>query len=148
MSLPAPHGNRNRHIAKPRPLGELRAVNAPGAVRASSGRQQEDGADDRIPEQPRILVAGADPCKRAAVVRDLRETLPSDTRLGEAGAVWEVLEQAPSCGVVMLADDLGDVSARSLMRLLGRRHPRLPVVALDASRYAPARGAASATVSG
>ncbi len=146
MSLPASH--KNRHPAKPRPLGGLRAVNAPGAVRASRERQRgRDTSDDRTRERPCILVAGADPGKRAAVVRDLRETLPSDTRLGEAGAVWEVLEQAPSCGVVMLADDLGDVSARSLMRLLGRRHPRLPVVALDASPDAPARDVASAAAS-
>jgi hypothetical protein len=143
MSLPA--SQENRHLTKPRPLGELRAVNAPSAGRAPRGRHREDETDNgRARERPRILVAGADPGKRAAVVRDLRETLPPDTRLGEAGAVWEVLEQAPSCGVVMLADDLGDVSARSLMRLLGQRHPRLPVVALGACPNATARDSASA----
>jgi hypothetical protein len=133
MSLPAP--NRNREVAKLRPLADLRAVNAPGGGRTLRGRSRENAADDRCArrERPRILVAGADPGKRAAVVRDLRETLPADTRLGEAGAVWEVLEQAPTCGVVMLADDLGDVSAQSLMRVLGQRYPSLPVVALGAA---------------
>jgi hypothetical protein len=79
----------------------------------------------------RILVAGADAQQRAAVLQDLSESLPAaSTQLGEAGAVWEVLEQAPSSSVVMLAGDLGEVSAESLMEVLGRRHPSLPVVAL------------------
>lgn len=78
----------------------------------------------------RILVAGADPQKRAAVLRELSEALPHDTQFGEAGAAWEVLEQAPSSGVVMLAGDLAEVTAESLMNVLGHRHPSLPVVAL------------------
>jgi hypothetical protein len=84
-------------------------------------------------KSPRILVAGADPRERAAVLRDLSEALPPDTQFGEAGEVTELLEQAPSSGVVMLAGDLEEVSAESLMRLLGHRHPSLPVVALGAS---------------
>lgn len=78
----------------------------------------------------RILVAGADPAQRAAVLRDLSEALPQDTQFGEADAAWEVLEQAPSSGVVMLAGDLAEVTAESLMHVLGHRHPSLPVVAL------------------
>jgi hypothetical protein len=78
----------------------------------------------------RILVAGADPARRAAVLDDLSRSLPPTARLGEAAAAWEVLEQAPSSSVVMLAGDLDDVSAESLMRLLGARYPRLPVIAL------------------
>ncbi len=78
----------------------------------------------------RILVAGADPEQRAAVLRELSEALPSDTQFGEARAAWEVLEQAPSSGVVMLAGDLAEVTAESLMHVLGHRHPSLPVVAL------------------
>lgn len=78
----------------------------------------------------RILVAGADSEQRAAVLRELSEALPSDTQFGEARAAWEVLEQAPSSGVVMLAGDLTEVTAESLMHVLGHRHPSLPVVAL------------------
>ncbi len=78
----------------------------------------------------RILVAGADPEQRAAVLHELSEALPSDTQFGEARAAWEVLEQAPSSGVVMLAGDLAEVTAESLMHVLGHRHPSLPVVAL------------------
>ncbi len=129
MSLPAPRGIS--HAPRLRPLAELRALDAPGAGRASRRGRREDGAENaRDRARSRILIAGANCGKRAAVLRDLRETLPADTRFVEAGAVWEVLEQASSCGVVMLADDLGEVSAQSLMRMLGERHPGLPVIAL------------------
>jgi hypothetical protein len=77
-----------------------------------------------------ILIAGADPVQRAAVLHDLSEALPADTLIGEACAASEVLEQAPSSSVVMLAGDLGEVSAESLMHELGSRHPSLPVIAL------------------
>lgn len=94
-------------------------VSERGAVAASAA-----------PERSRILVAGADPAQRAAVLRDLSEALPAETEFGEAGAAWEVLEQASSSGVVMLAGDLDEVTAESLMHVLGHRHPSLPVVAL------------------
>ena len=81
-------------------------------------------------QHSRILVAGADPKQRAAVLHDLSEALPANTQLGEACAVSELLEQAPSSSVVMLAGDLGETSAESLMHMLGSRHPSLPVVAL------------------
>jgi len=86
----------------------------------------------------RILVAGSDPARRAAVLHDLSRSLPSTARIGQAAAAWEVLEQASSSSVVMLAGDLGDVSAESLMRLLGARYPSLPVIALGLP--APRRG--------
>jgi hypothetical protein len=89
----------------------------------------------------RILVAGADPAQRAAVLHDLSEALPEGAQLGEAGAVSEVLERAPASSVVMLAGDLGEVSAESLMHMLGRRHPSLPVVALSVAQRSASREA-------
>jgi bifunctional N-acetylglucosamine-1-phosphate-uridyltransferase/glucosamine-1-phosphate-acetyltransferase GlmU-like protein len=93
-------------------------------------------------QRSRILVAGADPEQRAAVLHDLSEALPPDTQLGEADAVSEVLAQAPSSSVVMLAGDLGGVSAESLMQMLGSRHPSLPVVALGLTAHSGSQGAA------
>jgi hypothetical protein len=93
-------------------------------------------------QHSRILVAGTDPKQRAAVLQDLSEALPADTQLGEAGAVSELLEQAPSSSVVMLAGDLGEVSAESLMHMLGDRHPSLPVVALGLCTNGGSREAA------
>lgn len=63
--------------------------------------------------------------------RELTDALAPDTAFAEAGNIWEVLQQAPQCGVVMLAAPLTDVSARTLTELLGRRHPWLPIVVLD-----------------
>jgi hypothetical protein len=117
----------------------LRGVRGAGRAVGSPRDEPRSGAG-RVGSQSsrsRILVAGADPSERAAVLRDLSETLPPDTQFGEAGAVSEVLEQAPTSGVVMLAGDLEEISAESLMRLLGDRHPSLPVVALGASPDPP-----------
>jgi hypothetical protein len=115
----------------------LRGARGTGRTVGSPRDEPPTGGPAR--KRSRILVAGADPKERAAVLRDLSETLPPDTQFGEAGAVSEVLEQAPSSGVVMLAGDLEEVSAESLIRLLGDRHPSLPVVALGTSPNPPAR---------
>jgi hypothetical protein len=97
---------------------------------AQAQRGSEQAQSQTRAERSRILIAGADPERRAAVRADLTEALPAETQFGEAAAAWEVLEQAPSSGVVMLAGDLDEVTAESLMNVLGHRHPSLPVVAL------------------
>jgi hypothetical protein len=138
MSLLSTSHERRGSLQRP-PLRLLRG----GSTRTSHGPTPA-GADGPSPlvglgrptsvrsaaQRSRILVAGADAEQRAAVLRDLSESLPADTPFGEAGAAWEVLEQAPSSGVVMLAGDLDEVTAESLMNVLGHRHPSLPVVAL------------------
>jgi hypothetical protein len=98
----------------------------------AAGRPVEEGASGLAEEGPCILVAGADPRLRAAVRSELAGAMEPGTIFEEAGMVWEVLEQAPRSGVVMLAGDLRDASAAGLTRLLAQRHPRLPIVALDA----------------
>jgi hypothetical protein len=134
MSLLGTTETTRRHGAQRPPLRLLR-----GGSRAFPARELPPGPEIPVaagtrrratPERSRILVAGADADRRAAVLRDLSEALPDDTQFGEAGAAWEVLEQAPSSGVVMLAGDLDEVTAESLMHVLGHRHPSLPVVAL------------------
>jgi hypothetical protein len=122
-------GSRAAHEgerAKPEAPVASAQRDARGAVPSAAGEAPVHATAERS----RILVAGADPARRAAVLRDLSEALPDDTQFGEAGAAWEVLEQAPSSGVVMLAGDLDEVTAESLMHVLGHRHPSLPVVAL------------------
>lgn len=106
-----------------RPAALARELDAPAVIGPATLKR-------RASPHARILIAGADAEQRAAVLRDLSESLPADTPFGEAGAAWEVLEQAPSSGVVMLAGDLDEVTAESLMHVLGHRHPSLPVVAL------------------
>lgn len=77
-----------------------------------------------------VLVAGAQPTARAKMLRQLRELLPDGTPFVEACETWEVVAQASSSRLVVLTGDLGDLSARGLMRVLSRRHPLLPVIAV------------------
>jgi hypothetical protein len=79
-----------------------------------------------------VLVAGGKPSSRAAVLRDLTETMPSNTRFDEAGAAGELLALAPDSRLVVLSGDLGDISAKSAMHILAHHHPQVPVVCLDA----------------
>ena len=102
----------------------------PQATRESHGHREGRVHTDR--NSPRILIVAAGARRRARVHRELAAALAPETVFAQAGNVWEVLAQAPLSGVVMLAQDLPDVSTRTLMELLGRRHPWLPVVVLDA----------------
>jgi hypothetical protein len=115
---------------------------SPATPTAEPGSRTKPGS--RAKPGSRILVAGADAEQRAAVRHDLSEALPASTQIGEAGAVWEVLEQAPSSSVVMLTGDLGEVSAESLMHELGSRYPSLPVVALGLACSGGPRAVATA----
>jgi hypothetical protein len=78
-----------------------------------------------------VLLAGADACGRELLREEIAATLPHRTRFIEAEDVCEVLEQAPLSRLVILAGDLDDASAESLMRMLGHRHPQLPVVCVE-----------------
>jgi hypothetical protein len=79
-----------------------------------------------------ILVAGADPAQRAAVLHELTHTLPEGTSFEEASAFWEVLARSPECRMVIFSGDLDDGAAEEFMHTLGGRHPELPAVSLKA----------------
>jgi hypothetical protein len=99
------------------------------AVRSPSG--QSPVGDMCSPEDIRsVLVAGADSHARSRMLAQLRDMLPDDTRFVEAGETWEVVARASDSRMVVLTGDLGDLTAPGLMRVLSRRHPLLPVVAL------------------
>jgi hypothetical protein len=78
-----------------------------------------------------ILIAGEDSPRRAALLADLAETLPEGTVFEELTTLAEVLERAPASRMVILDGWLEDISGRALMRILGQRHPALPVISLD-----------------
>jgi hypothetical protein len=78
-----------------------------------------------------LLVAGADAARRTALLDDLIDTMPAGTRFEEASTLSEVLERAPTSRIVVLSGGLEDASARSLMRVLGQRHPTLPIINMD-----------------
>jgi hypothetical protein len=102
----------------------LGPVEQPSAVGASE-RAALDSA-------PPVLVAGRDSARRAILLKELTEIMPGSTVFEEVGAFSEVLEHAPSSRMVIFSGDLPDVPAESFTGILGRRHPRLPVVRLDA----------------
>ena len=83
-----------------------------------------------------VLLAGVNAWLRA----DLRATLPPRTVFAEASDVAEVLEHARSSRMVILAGDLDDANAESLVHLLGQRHPQLPVVCVEEPMPAVAAG--------
>jgi hypothetical protein len=122
MSTATSGPGKRIHVRRP----SLRLLQGERGLSAAEAR-----AEAEAEERSRILLVGVDPGRRASLRRELTSTLPSSTQFEEAGEVWEVLEHAPCSSVVMLTSDLQDVSAESLMHLLGDRYPKLPVVALD-----------------
>jgi hypothetical protein len=103
------------------------------------------GASD--PSCVPIILAGANAESRLAMLGELRNLLPADTDFLEASETWELLALAQGSRMVVLVDDLGDVSSASLVRLLGRRHPGLPVLAVEGragESGRPGAGSASA----
>lgn len=78
-----------------------------------------------------VLLASADAQQRALLRAELGAQLPSRTPFAEADDVSSVLERARFSRMVVLAGDLADADAESLMRLLGHRHPELPVISVQ-----------------
>jgi hypothetical protein len=101
-------------------------------LRVTGGRRPE-AMRETVAIRPSltVLVAGSDAYRRAILRAELTSTLPRMTRFCEAEEVAQVLEHAGASRLVILAGDLQDADAESLMRLLGQRHPQLPVVYLD-----------------
>ncbi len=103
--------------------GDGQAAADPVALRPAPDAPSSDASP--------VLVAGRDSARRAAVLGELSESLPEDTMFEQAGAFWEVLVRAPCSRMIVLSGELDDVPTSSLMRMLGHRHPGLPVVSLD-----------------
>ncbi len=108
------------------------------------------GHDDPLPAlrvidgPTSILLAGSDAGRRAALLDELIQTLPTSTVFAEADAVCEALEHAPGSRMAIIAGDLDDAPAESLMHMLAHRHPDLPVLIVDnptrnTSGHLPAR---------
>ena len=101
--------------------------------------QQPEHERSSIDVGPRpVLVVGTETNTRSRMLAELRNVLPSGTRFQEAQETWEVLARAASSQMVVLVDDLGGVSSRSLVSLLARRQPSLPVMVVDSTSPAQA----------
>jgi hypothetical protein len=80
-----------------------------------------------------ILIAGEHSPRRAALLADLAETLPEGTVFEELTTLAGVLERAPASRMVILDGLLEEISGSAVARILGQRHPALPVINLDLS---------------
>jgi hypothetical protein len=78
-----------------------------------------------------VLVAGADADTRSSMARELQNLLPANTPFVETCETWELLDRAATSRLVILTDHLGGISTGSVVRLLGRRYPTLPVLVVD-----------------
>lgn|GEM_PF-4905947 len=94
------------------------------------------------PVHGHVLVAGVDAEARAHMLGELRDVLPSRTRFVETHETWETLTLAEHSQMVVLVGDLEELSGASLVRLLARRQPTLPVLAVG-GEASPARSDAA-----
>jgi hypothetical protein len=85
------------------------------------------------------VLAGGDSATRAAVREELLRGEPR-ALVFEADDVWDLLQLAPRASLVVLAGDLQDAPAASLVRLLGHRHPELNVISPAGATAKPATG--------
>ncbi len=126
-----------RHERHGSPTDSLDAT----ALRRPTLRIVPDGDHESAPHDiAPVLLAGADADGRATLRAEFGTTLPLRTRWVEADDVAGALERAAYSRMAILAGDLDDADAESLMRLLGRRHPELPVICVDVSTPAAAGG--------
>jgi hypothetical protein len=88
------------------------------------------GGSAQVDRTPHVLIAGADAAIRTRMYEELCDLLPPGTHFAQVSETWEVIAGACTSSMVVLAGDLGDVSSASVMRLLGRRYPTLPVLAI------------------
>ena len=99
----------------------------------------DGGRHTATPGAP-VLLAGADALRRGVLREEFGTTFPPLTKFAEADDVAGVLERAGTSRMVILAGELDDADTESLTRLLGRRHPELPVIRIDAPVPALAGG--------
>jgi hypothetical protein len=125
-----------RRSSEPSPMDSPNATEP----RRPELRIVSDGGRELAARVAPVLLAGADADRRAVLRAEFGATLPPRTRWVEADDVAGVLERAAYSRMVILTGDLDDADAVSLMRLLGRRHPELPVICVDAPIPAVAGG--------
>jgi hypothetical protein len=127
-----PSGHRQRSEQQRASTRIMRAPRAPEpAAGAGAAEVIAEAAPTRFHAEASVLVVGRDPSRLAATIDEFADTMPSGTRFAHASALWEVLVLAGSSRMVILSDDLVDVTSASLMRMLSHRYPALAVVALD-----------------
>jgi hypothetical protein len=116
-----------------RSRGRLRLLDGPAAASArSSSIERPKAADTAVaPEWGHVLVVGVEARARAHMLCELRDVLPSGTRFVETEETWKALALAEGSKMVVLVGDPRGLSGTSMVRLLARRQPTLPVLAVS-----------------
>ncbi len=113
---------RLRLVAEPPPT--------PGQSSGDPGRSDAGHARSGRRGHGYVLVAGVEGAARARMLCELREVLPADTRFVETDQTWRALALAEDSQMVVLVGDLPELSGAATVRLLARRQPSLPVLAV------------------
>jgi hypothetical protein len=118
--------------ARPEPRLRLVAgLSAESDVATSSEHRFSTPASAPPGYAAHVLIAGADAAARTHMLGELAYQLPPGTSFAHASETWEVIAAASTSSMVVLAGDLDDISGESMMRLLGRRYPTLPVLVVS-----------------
>jgi hypothetical protein len=137
-SLTPPLAGERRGLAKRAHLRLVKGARTGGPPRFAGEPPAIGGhpdAHDRQHDREQVLVAGSDASARASMLAELRSLLPAETCFVEASETWEMIARSAGSRMVVLTGDLGEASASSLLRLLARRNPALPVLVVgDADR--------------
>lgn len=116
-----------------RSRGRLRLLDSPAGTPAQSSPPLagSNAGDVAVSLEPGyVLVVGMDAFARARMLCELREALPTGTRFVETEETWEALTLAEGSQMVVLVGSPREFSGSSLVRLLARRQPTLPVLAV------------------
>jgi hypothetical protein len=127
---PCPIRDRDtREHAEPH-LRLLESPDAEAAPAGSAGHGVPKWDNSPLDYTAHVLIAGVDTVARAHLHDEMADQLPAGTSFTHASETWEVIAAASTSSMVVLAGDVGDMSGESMMRLLGRRYPTLPVLAV------------------
>lgn len=127
ISEPPPSARRLRLVEGAQlPSRQTPETERPVAFGARGCEGERHGHD----QDPHVLIVGDNVERRSQMLAELRGLMPSGTPFVEACETWQVLARTSGSRMVVLTSGLGDVSTHSLMRILSRRHPTLPVIAV------------------
>jgi hypothetical protein len=117
--------------AGPRRVPKLQLLPREESTRREAGQAPRCAAVHSGHARRPVLIAAGSESDRRQMLRDFSASMPASTVFEETGQIAEVLERAPRSSVVILGGELEQLPAPSVMRMLGHRHPDVPVVCLD-----------------
>ncbi len=103
-------------------------------TRAGGPQGTADAGPDAQEVSSRVVIAGAEADRRAALLDRLTQRLPEETVFLEADTVPRTLEHARGSRMVVIVGPLREAEPSALAEILARRLPGVHVVDLSARR--------------